>query len=62
MDYLHQSRIDLNFKQIHTIQHFIVSLTDRILKLVATMNSNLIYLLNAMLSLLKQKTPHDKYI
>ena len=59
MDYLHQSRIDLNFKQIHTIQQFIVSLTDRILKLVATMNSNLIYLLNL---LLKQKTPHDKYI
>jgi len=59
MDYLQQKRNELNFKQINTIQQFIVSLTDRILQLVADMNIRLNYIMNLVLRL---KTPQDKYI
>ena len=59
MDYLQQKRNELNFKQINTIQQFIVSLTDRILQLVADMNIRLNYIMTLVLRL---KTPHDKYI
>ena len=59
MDYLQQKRNDLNFKKINTIQQFIVSLTDRILHLVADMN---IRLNNIMTLVLRLKTPQDKYI
>jgi len=59
MDYLQQKRNELNFKQINTIQQFIVSLTDRILHLVADMNIRLNYIMTLVLRL---KTPHDKYI
>ena len=59
MEYLQQKRNELNFKQINTIQQFIVSLTDRILQLVADMNIRLNYIMTLVLRL---KTPHDKYI
>lgn len=59
MDYLQQKRNELNFKQINTIQQFIVSLTDRILHLVADMNIRLNYIMTLVLRL---KTPQDKYI
>ena len=59
MDYLQQKRNELNFKQINTIQQFIVSLTDRILQLVADMNIRLNYIMTLVLRL---KTPNDKYI
>ena len=59
MEHLTQSRNELNFKQINTIQQFIVSLTDRILHLVADMNIRLNYIMTLVLRL---KTPHDKYI
>ena len=59
MDYLQQKRNELNFKQINTIQQFIVSLTDRILHLVADMNIRLNYIMTLVLRL---KTPNDKYI
>ena len=59
MEHLTQSRNELNFKQINTIQQFIVSLTDRILQLVADMNIRLNYIMTLVLRL---KTPNDKYI
>jgi len=59
MNHLQQSRNDLNFKKINTIQQFIVSLNDRILQLVATMNTRLNYIMTLVLRL---KTPHDKYM
>ena len=59
MEYLVQSRNELNFKQINTIQQFIVSITDRILHLVADMNVRLNYIMTLVLRL---KTPNDKYI
>ena len=59
MEHLTQSRNELNFKQINTIQQFIVSLTDRILHLVADMNIRLNYIMTLVLRL---KTPQDKYI
>jgi hypothetical protein len=58
MDYLQQKRNELNFKKINTIQQFIVSLTDRILQLVADMNIRLNYIMTLVLRL---KTPQDKY-
>ena len=59
MEYLQQKRNELNFKQINTIQQFIVSITDRILHLVADMNVRLNYIMTLVLRL---KTPNDKYI
>lgn len=59
MNHLQQARNDLNFKKINTIQQFIVSLNDRILQLVATMNTRLNYIMTLVLRL---KTPHDKYM
>lgn len=59
MEHLQQARNDLNFKKINTIQQFIVSLNDRILQLVATMNTRLNYIMTLVLRL---KTPHDKYM
>lgn len=59
MEHLIQSRNDLNFKKINTIQQFIVSLNDRILQLIVDMNTRLNYIMTLVLRL---KTPQDKYI
>lgn len=59
MEHLQQARNDLNFKKINTIQQFIVSLNDRILQLVATMNTRLNYIMTLVLRL---KTPQDRFI
>ena len=59
MEHLQQARNDLNFKQINTIQQFIVSLNDRILQLVATMNTRLNYIMTLVLRL---KSPEDRFI
>ena len=59
MNHLQQSRNDLNFKKINTIQQFIVSLNDRILQLVATMNTRLNYIMTLVLRL---KSPEDRFI
>ena len=59
MEHLQQARNDLNFKKINTIQQFIVSLNDRILQLVATMNTRLNYIMTLVLRL---KSPEDRFI
>ena len=59
MNHLQQARNDLNFKKINTIQQFIVSLNDRILQLVATMNTRLNYIMTLVLRL---KSPEDRFI
>ena len=59
MEHLMQSRNDLNFKKINTIQQFIVSLTDRILQLIVDMNTRLNYIMTLVLRL---KTPQDRFI
>ena len=59
MEHLQQARNDLNFKQINTIQQFIVSLTDRILQLVVDMNIRLNYIMTLVLRL---KSPEDRFI
>ena len=59
MEYLVQSRNELNFKQINTVQQLIVSITDRILQLIVDMNVRLNYIMTLVLRL---KTPNDKYI
>ena len=59
MEHLIQSRNDLNFKKINTIQQFIVSINDRILQLIVDMNTRLNYIMTLVLRL---KTPQDKYI
>ena len=59
MDHLQQSRNDLNFKKINTVQQFIVSLNDRILQLIVDMNIRLNYIMTLVLRL---KVPHDRFI